>query len=164
MKKTILVLVGLFIAIQFFQIDTTPKKKTTGGDFFSIYSTNDTLKTLIKNACYDCHSYETKYPFYSKIAPLSWFIDDHIVDGRKHLNFSIWNTYSLKRKTKKLEESIEEIEEENMPLNSYLILHSEAKLNEINKEKLIEFFEQILKQETKNKLILQNEEKQNEEK
>lgn len=85
------------------------------------------IKTMLKNACYDCHSNEVKYPWYSNIAPFSWMINTHIKDGRKALNFSLWEEYSPKEKKKKLKE-IFRTAYAAMPLNSYIFLHKEADL------------------------------------
>ncbi|WP_273005712.1 heme-binding domain-containing protein, partial [Leeuwenhoekiella blandensis] len=68
--------------------------------------------------CYDCHSNQTTYPWYSNLAPASFYLEDHIKDGKRHLNFSEWEQYSAKRKDHKLDELIEEVEREGMPLES----------------------------------------------
>ena len=84
---------------------------------------------LLKRACYDCHSNETRWPWYGYIAPFSWFLGDHIEEGRAELSFSEWSTYPAKRKQKKLEEILEELEEGEMPLFSYTLLHRDAVLS-----------------------------------
>ena len=78
----------------------------------------------------DCHTNTTTYPWYSQIAPASWFLANHIRDGRKELNLSVWNTYSDKKKSKKLEEVCEQVEQGDMPLPSYLWIHRDAALKE----------------------------------
>ena len=80
-------------------------------------------------ACFDCHSAKTTYPWYNSITPVNYWLDEHIRDGKKHLNFSKWNAYSLKKKAHKMDELYEEVEEGEMPLNSYTWTHSEAKLS-----------------------------------
>ena len=89
---------------------------------------------ILKRACYDCHSNETRWPWYSNVAPVSWFVIDHVNHGRKHLNFSDWaqsGRHSEKQDLQaQLDEIIEEVKSRNMPLSSYLPLHPEAKLSD----------------------------------
>jgi len=85
---------------------------------------------IIKTSCYDCHSNNTNYPWFDKIKPVTFWVNEHIEEGKEHLNFSEWDTYSEDRKEHKLEEIIEEVEEKEMPLESYLLTHSEAKVSE----------------------------------
>ncbi len=82
-----------------------------------------------QRACYDCHSNETVWPWYSQIAPFSWLLAWDVQEGRKELNFSRWNRYSPKERAKKVKESWEEIEEGEMPPWFYLPLHPEARLS-----------------------------------
>ena len=79
-------------------------------DFLTIKKAPEEVSKVIRNSCYDCHSNETKYPWYSNIAPVSWWMKDHIIDGRKHLNFSTFATYDTERQLRKLDESVEMIE------------------------------------------------------
>ncbi|KAF0153059.1 MAG: hypothetical protein FD143_499 [Ignavibacteria bacterium] len=86
------------------------------------------VKKILKDACYDCHSNETKWPWYSKVAPVSFLITNHVNDGRRHLNFSTWgNLFTPKQKEYK-KEIWEEIERGNMPISHYTWLHPKAKL------------------------------------
>ena len=88
------------------------------------------VESILKTSCFDCHSNHTSYPFYAQVAPISFWINHHVEEGKEHLNFSDWNNYSIKKKLHKLDEIIEEIEEHEMPLRSYTLLHTDAKLNE----------------------------------
>jgi cytochrome c551/c552 len=97
----------------------------------------DDVKALLKRACWDCHSNETVWPWYSQVAPGSWLIANDVKDGRKHLNFSEWGTYPVERRTKKQAEVADEVEEGGMPPWFYLPLHAEAKLTDAEKQKLI---------------------------
>jgi len=87
------------------------------------------VNEILKRSCKDCHSNETVFPWYSNIAPISWSVVDHVREGRDELNFSIWNTYSVSRKKRKLEEICEQVEERQMPHNQYLWLHWDAALS-----------------------------------
>jgi len=94
------------------------------------------VESILKKACYDCHSNETKWPFYANIAPLSFSISSHIKDGRKALNFSEWKNIDPKIKTKRIQRAIKTIKNGMMPLPTYLWLHDEAKLTKEEKRVL----------------------------
>lgn len=95
--------------------------------------------TLLKRSCYDCHSNETKWPWYSQVAPVSWLVSRDVNDGRKHLNFSDWESYEPGRKLKKFKEIEEEVGEGEMPMAIYLPLHPEAKLTDAERTLLVEW-------------------------
>ena len=143
MKKILIVLLVLFIIIQFFRIDKTNPPVNKGMDFLTIKNTPENIASKIKASCYDCHSNETKYPWYSNIQPVAWFLKDHIDEGRKKLNFSTFATYEPKRQAHKLFETVEMIETDEMPLESYLLAHPEAKMTAEEKQMLIEYFKKI---------------------
>ena len=140
-KKCIFQIVfGVLIIIQFFRIDKTIKPINTKTDYISVAQTNPEISTILKNACYDCHSNQPTYPWYTNIAPVSWWIKNHVNEGSHHLSFSEWETYTFKRKDHKLEECIEMIEEGEMPMNSYTWMHGEAKLTNAQRTLLIDWF------------------------
>lgn len=140
MKKILYVLLLAFILIQFFQIDKTNPPINDGVDFINIKKTPEPIATLIKNACYDCHSNETEYPWYSNLQPVGWFLQNHYNEGRKHLNFSTFATYTPKKQAHKLEEAVEMIENKEMPLNSFVIAHPEANLSDEDRKNLVDYF------------------------
>lgn len=119
----------LFIAIQFVPISINDSSKIRPSDF--ILSTNppEEIAGLFKSSCYDCHSNSTNYPWYDKIAPVSWWVAAHIYEGKSKLNFSGWGRFSDKQKKHILKEIAEEIEKEKMPLDSYLLMHGDAKVS-----------------------------------
>ncbi|MCS3531512.1 heme-binding domain-containing protein [Chryseobacterium sp. JUb7] len=151
MKKVLVVFLVAFIIIQFFPIDKTNPAPTPGMDFLTIKNTPPEIAKLISTSCYDCHSNETKYPWYSNFAPSSWFLKNHISEGRKHLNFSTFATYEPKRQAHKLEECIEMVEKKEMPLESYYIGHQDAKLTDEQRKLLIDYFKKE-KSETERKM------------
>jgi cytochrome c553 len=138
------------LVLQFFQINKTNPEIKPGEDFLVINKTEASTAKLLKDACYDCHSHETKYPWYTNVVPLSWWIKKHIVKGREELNFSTWATYTAKKADHKLEESIEMLEEKKMPLKSYVIAHSEAKLSADQIKQLSDYFRSQRKTGTEN--------------
>jgi cbb3-type cytochrome oxidase cytochrome c subunit len=140
LKRVGIAFIVLFIVIQVFRINKTITPVNEQTDFMAVTQTNPEVATILKNACYDCHSNQPTYPWYTSIAPVSWWIKNHINEGSKHLNFSIWQTYTVKRKDHKLEECVEMIEEGEMPMNSYTWMHPEAKLTDAQKQLLIDWF------------------------
>ncbi|UXP31687.1 heme-binding domain-containing protein [Reichenbachiella agarivorans] len=143
-KKNISIAVLAFlVVIQLFGIDREVPTTTLEQDFISVMQPPENIAKIIKTACYDCHSYQTEYPWYTHVAPLSWWIGTHIEDGRKHLNFSIWSTYDEKKALHKLEELYEEVEEGEMPLTSYTLAHSDADLSPSDVEQLVSWVKSI---------------------
>ena len=140
LKKTVIVIIGLLLIFQLFRIDKTTKPVDPATDFISVTQANSEVATILKTSCYDCHSNQPVYPWYTNVAPLSWWIKHHINEGSEHLNFSEWGNYKLKRKDHKLEECIEMIEEGEMPMSSYTLIHGNAKLNDAQKTLLINWF------------------------
>jgi hypothetical protein len=143
MKKISVILLVAFILIQFFPIDKNNPAPTPQMDFLTIKNTPESTANLIRNGCYDCHSNETKYLWYSNVQPIAWFLQDHIEEGRKELNFSTFATYEPKRQAHKLAEAIEQIEKGEMPLDSYIIAHSEAKFSEAQKQEVIQYLKLV---------------------
>jgi len=152
MKKVLTVILVAFIIIQFFPIDKTNPAPTPGMDFLKIKKVQPEIANLIKVSCYDCHSNETAYPWYSNIAPASWIMKNHIDEGRKELNFSTFAMYEQKRQVHKLQECIEMIERKEMPLDSYFLGHQNAKLSDEQRKILIDYFKKE-KTETERKMF-----------
>lgn len=112
-----------FVSIQFVR----PEKNNRGYESVMAFEKETTpsfeVAEILKTNCYDCHSNQTQYPWYAEISPISYWLEEHVENGKKHLNVSEWDSYSLKKKDHKLEELIEFVEEGEMPLNSYTWLH-----------------------------------------
>lgn len=143
-KKTILkILIAALVIIQFFRIDKTTIPVDVTKDFISVTHPPARVAEIIKISCYDCHSNQTNYPWYTNVAPLSWWIGHHIEEGREHLNLSNWGNYSKKKAAHKLEEFYEEVEKGEMPLEFYTKIHSETKLSDEDKEVLIAWIKRL---------------------
>lgn len=95
------------------------------------------VKSLLRRACYDCHSHETKWPWYSNVAPVSWVVAHHVDEGRRELNFSTWASYEPKKRAHKLEEAEELVQSGEMPMKGYVALHAEAKLTDAEMQTLL---------------------------
>lgn len=130
LKKIGLILLIVFIIIQLIKVEQVFEEPDKAQDFLAITKANKEVEQLIVNSCYDCHSNQTKYPWYSNIAPVSWYVNNHIEEAKHHLNFSKWNSYSLKKANHKLEECYEELERHKMPTSDYVFMHSNAELTE----------------------------------
>lgn len=126
MKKFIAFIVVLLVGIQFIPVERTNPPVQSDID------APLEVKAILKKACYDCHSNETNWVWYTKIAPMSFLAVKDVNDGRKHLNFSEWGSYTDKTE-KMMEEIWEEVREEKMPPWQYRIVHSEAKLTQEEK-------------------------------
>jgi hypothetical protein len=87
------------------------------------------VRAVLRRACYDCHSHETVWPWYSRVAPVSWLVAADVHEGREELNYSTWNRYGAKKRVKKLKETWEEVEEGEMPPWWYLVVHRDAVLS-----------------------------------
>lgn len=96
-------LLGIIFLAQFFQISKTNPEIVAEKDFITMTQPDDDIKKILKAACYDCHSHETRYPWYTYIVPLNYWIKNHIDNGRKKLNFSTWGDYTDKKADHKLE-------------------------------------------------------------
>ncbi|MDF2438563.1 MAG: cytochrome [Bacteroidota bacterium] len=143
LKKIVIVLVILFIVIQAFRIDKTNPILDPSKDFMSLSSPPSNVANILNSSCYDCHSNATTYPWYTNISPVSWWIKHHIDEGREELNFSVWGDYSSRKKDHKLKEAVELVESNEMPMESYLWVHGNAKLDETQKQLLISFFNSL---------------------
>ena len=144
MKKIILwgVLAALLI-IQFFRIDKTNPESDPAMDFIAMNNPPAEVADMLKASCYDCHSNQVSYPWYTNVAPVSWWVKKHINEGREHLNFSEWGTYKPGKQEHKLEELYSEVEHRKMPLKSYLIMHGEAKLDDAQIKEMTDWFVEI---------------------
>ena len=128
-KIFFILLFAAFFIIQFFRPDFDNPPLTRAETLESNVFVPENVAVILKRSCADCHSNETVYPWYAKIQPSAWFLASHIEDGRRHLNFSVWNTYDSRRKKRRLSEICEQIESREMPLPSYLWIHRDARMS-----------------------------------
>ena len=128
LKKILLTLLIVFVIAQFFGPDKNDGDIATVAAFMAETKPPEDVKQILETTCFDCHSEKTTYPWYNSITPLNYWLEDHIKDGKKHLNFSNWSAYSVKKKEHKMDELHEEVAEGEMPLNSYTWTHTEANL------------------------------------
>lgn len=121
-KYTFVFLITAFIGIQFIEVDKTNPMVTAD------IQAPPEVKRILRSACYDCHSNETRWPFYSNIAPVSWFIIDDVNEGRKKLNFSNWEKLYSEKQDDLKSKIWKEVNEDEMPPSSYVYMNPDAKL------------------------------------
>lgn len=127
------------VVIQFFTVTLNESDIVSQSDFMIVNQVPATIKNRLQVSCYDCHSNNTDYPWYSNIQPSAWYLEDHIQEGKDELNFNEWATYSDRRKNSKLRSIIGQIEEDKMPLDSYTLIHRDAILSDEDKRVIIDY-------------------------
>lgn len=124
-KYFLMIALGALIIIQFIRPEKNSEGYHTVAQFEKDAKVPASVAAIMKTNCYDCHSDQTQYPWYAEIAPVSFWLEEHIIDGKKHFNVSAWESYSAKKKDHKLDELIEYVEIGEMPLDSYTWLHGD---------------------------------------
>tara|TARA_Y100000589_G_scaffold130416_1_gene124097 strand:+ start:37886 stop:38335 length:450 start_codon:yes stop_codon:yes gene_type:complete len=147
MKKTLkwFFIVGLItlVGIQFIPADVNKQEVITTSDIRHVYDVPENVINILENSCYDCHSNNTNYPWYSQVQPIRLIMDHHVEEGKEELNFSEFANYSERRKRNKMRAISEQIEKSKMPLPSYLWLHSDANLSNEEKKILMDFISSL---------------------
>ena len=129
LKIILLVFAVLLLGAQFIRPAKNISTAAPGPDDLTVLRPpTPEVKAVLERACFDCHSNTTRYPWYAEIQPIGWWLADHVKEGKAHLNFSTFGTYPAKRQSRKLEELIDEVEEGHMPLTSYKLVHTDARL------------------------------------
>jgi hypothetical protein len=139
LKKILLILLIVIIIAQFIRPPHNNGNAASANDITHAVQVPDSVMSLLKIACYDCHSDHTRYPWYNDITPVNWWLHNHVTEGKRHFNFSQFNTGSFKRRAKRLDEVAETVEKHEMPLDSYLWIHKDAKLNEAQQKLIIDW-------------------------
>jgi hypothetical protein len=141
LKTIVIVLFAVFIVLQFYRPDRTNPPIVQAETLETTTEIPENVRAILKRSCNDCHSNETVYPWYSNVSPFSWLLADHIEEGRRELNFSIWNTYTAKKKRHKYDEICEQVTNGEMPHNQYVWIHRDAALSEQDKINLCDWVE-----------------------
>lgn len=150
-KIGLLALLITAIAIQFIQPAPNENGQVLETDIINVFRVPKDVQAILKTSCYDCHSNNTRYPWYSKIQPGGWWMASHIKKGKKELNFSELGSYSKRRQQSKLKSIANTIEDGTMPLPSYTLIHKDAKLNKVNETILLNWVKR-----TRDSLLLTN--------
>jgi hypothetical protein len=130
------ILAAVLLIIQFIPSEKNNSNDVTK-DITTAFPVPAEVQTILKASCYDCHSNNTVYPWYSKIQPVAWWLADHVKEGKGEVNFNVFADYKPRRQYKKFDEIIKQIEEDEMPLSSYTLIHRETILSPAQKTTMI---------------------------
>jgi hypothetical protein len=145
LKFFLIILVISFIILQFIP-NKMPENSAAGkDDLISSGEIDANISSILRTSCYDCHSSQTTYPWYSKVAPASWLLANDVREGRDELNFSEWGSYTKRHQIKNLRKIKEEVSSGDMPLKPYLLIHRKAKLTAEQKGALVAWTEEATK-------------------
>lgn len=143
LKIIALVLFVVFVGIQFIPTERNQSDVVQKSDFLLVNNSPENIGSLLQVSCYDCHSNNTRYPWYNKVQPIAYFLERHIKEGKAELNFSEWEAYSNRRKNSKLRSIISQIQDDEMPLYSYTLIHRDAVYSDSEKEMVIEYIRDL---------------------
>ena len=145
-KRVLIVLLVLLVVIQFIRPEKNINTTASALDMNTLYPIPDSVNQVLQKACYDCHSNNTRYPWYNNIQPVAWWLNDHITEGKKELNFSEYGKRTLPKQAKKLRKIAREVQEGGMPMDSYTWIHKDARLTDHEKQMLIDWATNLSKQ------------------
>ena len=138
-KSLGLVMVVVLVGIQFIPTRSNQSMELLSTDFILIYKVSEEVGRVLHTSCYNCHSNNTDYPWYSKVQPVGWFLENHINNGKAELNLSEFGSYSVRKQKSKLKSMANQIEKDEMPLSSYTFIHREARLSNKSKKALMDY-------------------------
>jgi len=139
LKWAALAILVLFVAAQAYRPDRTNPRVDESKTLGAHARVPPEVAAILERSCNDCHSSETRWPWYSHVAPVSWWLKSHVEEGRRELNVSEWGTYAPRKRERKLHEICQQVEAGQMPLKSYLPLHPSARLSDEDKRVLCEW-------------------------
>jgi hypothetical protein len=145
-KKILLILLVILIIIQFIKPEKNIHPGAQPADIASLYTVPADVDTILVKACKDCHTNNTRYPWYNNMQPVAWFLDHHVQEGKRSFNLNEFASYPAARQYDKVKEIKKQIDEDEMPLSSYTLIHTDAKLTDAEKDKIISWSENIRKQ------------------
>lgn len=138
-KKILLAILIVFVLIQFIQPARNKSGQVLSTNMATMYKMPDTVQAVLKAACYDCHSNNTNYPWYTYVQPIGWMLANHIRSGKEELNFSEFGSYTARRQRSKLKAIANQVKDGDMPLYSYTIMHKDARLTREQKQLIIDW-------------------------
>ncbi|MCY7293325.1 MAG: heme-binding domain-containing protein [Ferruginibacter sp.] len=138
-KRFLIFLLIAFLVIQFFRTQKNVSAAVAVNDIAVKYKIPADVHAVLKASCYDCHSNNTRYPWYNNIQPIAWYLADHVKEAKKELNFNEFASYKVAKQYRKLEEIINEVEMDEMPIESYTLIHGGTRLNLAQKTMIIQW-------------------------
>lgn len=145
-SKILLAIVALIVLIQFIRPEKNVSLTESKNDIFLKYPASDSVRSIVRTSCYDCHSNNTVYPWYTNLQPIGLWMNHHVNEGKQELNFSEFLTYKTKKADHKLDEAIDEIKQGEMPISSYTLIHHNAKLSAEQRKEVIAWIETTRKE------------------
>jgi len=142
-RRILLIIIIILIAIQFIRPAKNQSNDVLPSDISHVYTLPQNVSVILKKACNDCHTNNTVYPWYAQIQPVGWWLNHHIEEGKDELNFNEFGAYAVPRQYHKLEEVVEQVKEGEMPIWSYTLIHTNAKLTDEEKQTLINWAQGI---------------------
>ena len=140
MKKLTYLLLGTILVAQFIRPAHVAEPVDPGADLIAVARPDAEVEHLLRVACYDCHSGQPRYPWYSVITPVNWWLAQHIRDGRKHFDASSWGSVPGYQRDHQAKEVMEMMEKKEMPLDSYTWTHADARLTDAQRKLISDFF------------------------
>lgn len=143
LKLIAIIALAALVGIQFVLTELNQSDDVPITDFMLVNTVPEGIQNKLQVSCYDCHSNNTNYPWYNKIQPVAWLLEDHIKEGKAELNFNEWDSLSGRRKKSKLTSIVKQIESGEMPMDSYTIIHRDATFSETEKQAMINYITQL---------------------
>lgn len=143
LKLILLILLLILVIIQFIPSGMPENSQIEEYDFITENEVPSDIEDMLRTACFDCHSQEVKFPWYSYIAPVSWQVAKDINMGREHLDFSNWEQLSKRKKIKMLGEISDEVSLGSMPMSIYILMHKEANLSGEKRDRIVSWAESL---------------------
>lgn len=143
MSKTRKILVPIILVLGVIQFIPNQRKTVETIPEMVFKTDNIDVNNILNKACMDCHSNQTEYPWYANVVPVNYIINNHIAEGREHVNFSEWNALSQKDREHAIKEIVEVVEAKEMPMLPYWLVHWEAKLTDAERATLVEYFKSL---------------------
>ena len=143
-KKILFIGLIIFLLMQLYQpARNISFEQDITGNFTKVYYVPKNIETILRTSCYDCHSNNTYYPWYSYIQPSRFFMESHIAAGKENLNFNEWGNYSGRKQNNKLDRIAKQIKSNEMPLSSYTMIHKNATLSATQKKEVLDWISQL---------------------
>lgn len=143
-KKILFIGLIIFLLMQLYQpARNISFEQDITANFTKVYNVPKNVEAILRTSCYDCHSNNTNYPWYSYIQPARFFMESHIKEGKENLNFSEWGNYSARKQNNKLDRIAKQIKSNEMPLSSYTMIHKNATLSATQKKEVLDWISQL---------------------
>lgn len=143
-KKILFIGLIIFLLMQLYQPARNESfEQDITANFTKMYNVPKNVEAIVRTSCYDCHSNNTNYPWYSNVQPVGFFMEHHIKEAKEDLNFDEWGKYSKRKQENKLDRIVKQIKSDEMPLASYTLIHKNARLTTVQKKEVMDWISKI---------------------